>query len=341
LNVTDPRFRKRLARAIIIALIATLGAAIWPLSVSAVPQTLTFRPNAAGSVTAIASQYPASGEHWDKVDEEVGDDEGTYVYTTSTTYEQDLYAIADPGTIDGTITSVTVYIRYGKSNTDNGTIYCRSAIKTNGSVYTGTEQSTKNKVKWYTTSDQWTLNPYTGSNWTWAEIDALEIGGELMIESGTTAEASYTQLYVEVTYEPTDIGGSPASKAFGNVASGSSYWSNGSAPAFPLDDGECFFTVTNNGALPVDIFIKATNFTGGVGWTLAATPGVNIVTLKAGKSGDAAEGNMVVLTPTDQAFITGLTGGNSKKWEVKMETPTSFSDAIEKTSTITLTATAP
>ncbi len=136
------------------------------------------------------------------------------------------------------------------------------------------------------------------------------------------------------------ISNAPASIAFGFVSGNSPYWSHGSIPpiTFPLYDGECCFTVTNNSSAPVNISIKATNFTGGDGWTLASSPGQNIVTLKAGRSGDATEANMVTLTTSDLSFIAGLGAGLSKKWEIKLETGT-FTDGAAKTSIITLTAT--
>jgi len=143
---------------------------------------------------------------------------------------------------------------------------------------------------------------------------------------------------------PLDISNAPlAGKDFGTVSKNSSYWSKGSAPNWTdgLDDGECYFTVTNNSPNPINISIRATNFTSsGVGWTLASSPGVNIVVLKAGKSGDLTEGAMVILTIADKSFITGLGASQSKKWELKLETGT-FTDAAQKTSTITLTATYP
>lgn len=141
--------------------------------------------------------------------------------------------------------------------------------------------------------------------------------------------------------EALDISNAPTSKNFGIVSENSSYWSNGSAPDWGdgLNDPECFFTVTNNGSEPVNISIKATDFTGGVGWTLAGSPGVNTVTLKAGKSGDADESDMVILTTSDQSFISGLAASDSIDWELKLETGT-FTDGVQKSSTITLTATA-
>ena len=137
---------------------------------------------------------------------------------------------------------------------------------------------------------------------------------------------------------PLDISNLPASKDFGTVSENSSYWSNDSPPTFPLDDGECLFTVTNNSSGAVDISIKATDFSGGVGWALAGSPDVDTVTLKAGKSGDALETDMVILTTSDQGFISSLAASDSKKWELKLETGT-FTDGVQKTSTITLTAT--
>jgi hypothetical protein len=136
-----------------------------------------------------------------------------------------------------------------------------------------------------------------------------------------------------------DIVNIPPSKDFGSVSENNSYWSNGSAPTFPLDDGECYFMVTNNSDCPLDISIKATDFSGGVGWTLTGgAPGVNSVRMKAGRSGDVAESSMVSLNTGDQPFISNLGASGSQMWEIKLETGT-FTDSIEKTSTITLTAT--
>ena len=139
--------------------------------------------------------------------------------------------------------------------------------------------------------------------------------------------------------EGANITNTPSSLDFGAVSENRSYWSNGSEPVFPLDDAECFFTLTNLSSAPVDISIKAINFSGGVGWTLTGgAPGVNSVKMKAGVSGDIAESNMVSLNTGDQDFMLSLGASESQKWELKLETGT-FTDNILKTSTITLTAT--
>ncbi|GAF94826.1 unnamed protein product, partial [marine sediment metagenome] len=123
------------------------------------------------------------------------------------------------------------------------------------------------------------------------------------------------------------------------LATSTDYWAKGSAPTFPLDDSECTFTVTNNSGGAVDITIKATDFTGGVGWTLAGTASTDTVVMKAGKSGDALEANMVTLTTSFQSFISSLADSATKKWELMIESATSHTDGAEKTSTVTASAT--
>jgi len=149
------------------------------------------------------------------------------------------------------------------------------------------------------------------------------------------ADFNEVSLVPDITNDPTEIN-------FGNVYTSNDYWSKGIAPNWTdgLQDAECAFTLTNLTEVAVDIDIRATNFSGGTpGWTLASTPAGDTVTLRAGRSGDALEANMVTLTTSDQAFITSLGASSSKKWELKMETPTSFSNGDPKTSTVTLTAT--
>lgn len=152
------------------------------------------------------------------------------------------------------------------------------------------------------------------------------------------------QVMVRIFYllPAADIAVSPTGKAFGTVAENSVYWSSGAAPAFPLDDAECYFTLKNNSSNDVDVSIRATDFGGGVGWRLTGDrPGQDSVRMKAGRSGDASAINMVTLTGVGQTFVSGLKKNGDKsslKWELELETGT-FSDGAPKQSTITLTAT--
>ncbi len=161
---------------------------------------------------------------------------------------------------------------------------------------------------------------------------------------GASAEVVYLDwIPVEVTYTASagiDISNAPDSKAFGVIDPSSTNWSDGAEPSWPLTDPDCYFTVTNNVGTAVDIQAKATNFAGGVGWTLTGgSPGSNTVRMSVFESGDGS-GDGLTLTTSDQLFIASLAGSSSKKWELKLETGT-FTDGVAKSSTLTLTGTTP
>jgi len=124
----------------------------------------------------------------------------------------------------------------------------------------------------------------------------------------------------------------------GTVDKNTDYWWKGSAPSWPLGDGGCTATITNDGNVTENIAIKGANFTsGGVGWTLVtSTPGQNEVRLTAWKSLDA-EVDGINLTTTDQSFIASLAATGTKKWEMRMTTGT-FTDNALKSGAVTLTA---
>ena len=181
-------------------------------------------------------------------------------------------------------------------------------------------------------------------------VGVLDSGDYLDVRSNTLNHHAYTDdipmledAEVTVDYDPEGggilaISNSPDSMAFNLVLPNSEYWSNGSAPSFQLSDAQCYFTITNNGDT-ASIDINATAFTGGIGWSLTdGSPGENTVRMKAGKSGDVIESDMITLDSITKAFISGLTARAIEKWEIELETGT-FTDAVEKTSIITLVAT--
>ncbi|HEY54867.1 MAG TPA: hypothetical protein G4N91_01110 [Dehalococcoidia bacterium] len=157
--------------------------------------TETLRPNAAGDETSIPSQYPASDNHYDKVDEAEADDDTTYVYTIGAAYVRDLYNLpASSGS--GVINFIKVYFRI-KNSVVGYTATGRAAIKSGGTVTDGAEQSVDSS---YTTfSQQWDTNPADGEAWEWSDIDALQIGVSIKRNEATGA-ARCTQVYVEVDY---------------------------------------------------------------------------------------------------------------------------------------------
>ena len=136
-----------------------------------------------------------------------------------------------------------------------------------------------------------------------------------------------------------DIANTPATENLGTLATNTTYYANGSAPSNPVVDGECTFTITNSSGGAVDITIKATDFTGGNGWTLTSgAPGSDTTRMTAYYSGlNPASG--VVLTTSYQAFITALADSGTKKWDFKLESPSAFTDGVSKSSTITVSAT--
>ncbi len=171
----------------------------WDFILTPVVETETLRPDAAGDETNIASQLPDSGAHWDKVADETPDGDSTYVYTSNSDWQEDLYNIADHSTGVSTINYVKVYMecRADASPTQTS-IYAH--IKTNEAEYNGSEETVTTSYATY--SYQWDYNPQTEEAWTWDEIDALQIGVGLREPEPTSEQnTNCTQVYVEVNYE--------------------------------------------------------------------------------------------------------------------------------------------
>jgi hypothetical protein len=187
--------------------------------------TEILRPNTSGDETNIASVSGATN-HWEAVDEEVADDLSTYVYTSATNYERDLYNITDHSEGSGAISSITVYARcYWSGGQSPNQASIKIAIKsgTGGgapdTVDEDEEETLAARRVWENFSSEWTVNPATGSAWTWDEIDNLQIGIALRESvSGGPANTCCTQVYVEVNY--TGVYDSPGTLTSTNLLSG-------------------------------------------------------------------------------------------------------------------------
>lgn len=156
----------------------------------------TLRPNAAGSETSITSQEPAATSHYDKVDEASADDDSTYVYTSTATYQRDLYSLpAHSGT--GNINSITVYFRCEKTNAVR-IGFVKPSIKSDSTTTDGTEVAVS--TSWATYSQTWATNPVDDESWEWSDIDDLQIGISLRSEVAPGTETRCTQVYVIVDY---------------------------------------------------------------------------------------------------------------------------------------------
>jgi len=210
INITEPTGD-------IAATNATAAQPDWESILRPVEDTEDFRPNAAGDETAIWSLYPNTGEeHWEDVDDETSDGDDTYVFTDRNTWLEDLYNTANHSTqtAAGTINYVDVYMECRV--TANATqLNAYTHIKTNGAEHDGTSENLTTDYETYSYS--WDYNPQTTDNWTWDEIDALQIGVGLRrpIPGDANESTLCTQVYTEVGFEaPPLTGNTPTHDLF-------------------------------------------------------------------------------------------------------------------------------
>jgi len=161
------------------------------------------RPNGPGSETSIDYQYPAASEHWDKVDEAVPDEDGSWVYNTFAYVgylERDLYAVQDHSIGSGNIGAVSIWARTRfNAPPPSPTI----SLKTHGHVY---DYPFEGYSFWRDSSREIAVNPYTGAAWTWAEVDSLEAGVSLQGSEYGPDWSMLTQLWVAVEYAEAPTG---------------------------------------------------------------------------------------------------------------------------------------
>jgi hypothetical protein len=170
------------------------------------PQTLQFRPNAAGTTTQCAKSG-SGGANYDRVDEATADDGATYVYgNISDTQQTDTYNVPDQS-LSGTITNVRIYVRCLESS-DRTDVYAWTAIRIGtGPVQYGARINTNTSwTNYYTDYPTKTGNLGSGA-WTLADINNLQIGVGLQSHyssggSGTWRYAECTQVWAEVSYAP-------------------------------------------------------------------------------------------------------------------------------------------
>ena len=192
---------------------ATAAQPGWEDVLIPVSDTENFRPDAAGDETTIVDQYPVTGEHWDKVSENISDGDSTYVASDSNAWQEDLYNITDhtTQTAAGTINYVDVYMESrGTANATQTNAYVH--IKTNGLEDNGAAENLTTSYETYLYSLDY--NPQTTTDWTWDEIDALQIG--LGLRRPDVGEyARCTQVYAEVGFEaPPLTGNTPTDDLF-------------------------------------------------------------------------------------------------------------------------------
>jgi hypothetical protein len=184
----------------------------WDEVLVPVTDTIIYRPDAAGDETDIADQFPAAGDHWDKVDEAISDNDTSYLSTEDRNWQEDLYHIPDHSTktAGGDINHAQVYMVSRVEEAGNPAAYVH--IKTNGAEYNGTSENLTTSYATY--SYQWNSNPQTSASWTWNGIDTLQIGIGLT-RPKRNRYARSTQNYVEIEFEaPPLTGNTPTGDLF-------------------------------------------------------------------------------------------------------------------------------
>ena len=156
-------------------------------------ETAILRPNAEGDHSDL-SEHGEGSAHWSKVDEEISDGDTTYVYMDTKADKYDIYQLSDSSQT-GTITSVEVTSKCRRED-DSGSFTIRNVIKTNKTTSKGNPQSVSTSYTDY--SDTYSTNPITGNAWTWTEIDALQVGPNLITDHYRWIRC--TQVWVEVNY---------------------------------------------------------------------------------------------------------------------------------------------
>lgn len=157
------------------------------------------------------------------------------------------------------------------------------------------------------------------------------VGGKPVISSAEyewSGGAPY--VIIDVTGGDPNLSNDPTSYAFGVLAA--------SATA---STGLNYFTITNSSGFAIDISISGTDMIGGVDWDLAddGNPGADIYAMKAGLDGGSY--NIIVReTAPFNTLKAGLANGATQAWGMQLLAPTSFSDGVPKSGTITITGAA-
>ena len=147
---------------------------------------------------AYATPVGASSR-WDCVDDEIADDDSTYINFSSTANSYPHYYYAYTEAINKpcnniVITKVEVFAR-AKAITDNSYVYLEIKV---GSNFYNQQFALYTFQGWTDLTATWTTNPSTGENWTWDDIkNGLIIGFYYFY----TPQIKLTQLYLKVYYK--------------------------------------------------------------------------------------------------------------------------------------------
>lgn len=171
---------------------------------SQTPATQTLRPNAAGTYQAWTT-FGSPPSHWQGTSDQ-SDTTGVETISTASKETQNLANT----TATGTIQTVTAYIRAlatGSGSPESAVILWR----TYGTDYESLSINI-GRTAFADYSEARTTNPNTGSAWTWAEVNALEIGSRAATLAQAGDKIQIAEYWIVVSYEP--VGGITAETEF-------------------------------------------------------------------------------------------------------------------------------
>jgi len=154
----------------------------------------TLRPDGDGPITNLATS--GCSQNYQCVDEIATDDDATRVTRAANSFATDIYTFEDPPGTSGTIARVTIYCRARRAR-NQGEV--RPTVYVGSTEFNGTAQTLTQTYADY--SQDWTTNPSSGTDWTWADITTLQAGVSLRGQN-FNFPAYCTQVWVEVTYVP-------------------------------------------------------------------------------------------------------------------------------------------
>jgi hypothetical protein len=242
----------------------------------------TYRVLATGSGTSVLYKdlYPTSDittewtytstPHWSQVDEVyTSPNTADYVATADTSYLNESWGLADytPSPAlptDYAIINVTLY----EYATRTGTCGFYLQIKTNSVFYSVSKSL--NATAWTWVSNTWTTNPNTSLAWTWAQINAMEVGCK---GKQTLGMPEVADCYVRVYYGYTAAASVPPNQDFcyvDDVAGTTNHTNVGTTPYLDMvdygaDSGNNYINLTgaNNGTTQTFYFANTVLNTSG------------------------------------------------------------------------------
>ncbi|HEX2898011.1 MAG TPA: hypothetical protein VHP63_08185, partial [candidate division Zixibacteria bacterium] len=153
------------------------------------PQMVVIRPNGVGSNAELTGSGCAS--NWQCVDEVTSDDDATYVVAPGSSTFNDSYAAENP-VASGIIDSIKIFMRVKNTAANNQIV--NTLIRTGGTLFAGVDVDLNAYGSYTDFSTTFLVNPNTSAAWTWAEINAVEIGIRMK------KPAHCTQVWAEIYY---------------------------------------------------------------------------------------------------------------------------------------------